>query len=90
MAVDRFRNHLAFTEEMEYVGSSYFILVNFSTIGYGDIYPMVILVIIFKDWFARLAMDVLLIFNIIVVSDFLGNFSEILSQVSIYDTEYEF
>ena len=56
--------------DLEYITASYFIIVSFSTIGYGDIYP--------KDWFSRLIQIILLINNITVMSSFLGKFTDLL------------
>lgn len=75
LSVNSFRNfegYSPFTSkgELEYISAAYFIIVSFSTIGYGDIYP--------KDWFARLIQVILLVNNITVMSSFLGKFTELL------------
>ena len=66
----------------DYIASAYFVIVSFSTIGYGDIFP--------TDWFSRMFQDLLIVINITVMSSFLSNFTNLLYQISSYDKTYEF
>ena len=67
---------------MNYLSAIYYTIVTFSTIGYGDIYPIV--------WKTRLTAAVAFLINITVMSNFLGKFIEFLFQLSPYDRDYDF
>ena len=57
-------------DRLDYLKASYFVIVSFSTIGYGDIYPL-------KSW-TRLACILALVVNITVMSNFLGKLIDFL------------
>lgn len=65
-----------------YVVASYYVIICFSTVGYGDIYPNI--------WQTRVLMIVVLITNLTVLSSFLSKFTELLFMRSSYDREYQF
>lgn len=67
---------------MNYLSAIYYTIVTFSTIGYGDIYPIV--------WKTRLTAAMVFLINITVMSNFLGKFIEFLFQLSPYDRDYDF
>lgn len=54
----------------DYINASYLVIVTFSTIGYGDIFP--------KLWFSRLIHDIVMVINITLMSSFLSNFTNLL------------
>lgn len=67
---------------MTYTTAIYYTIVTMSTIGYGDIYPVL--------WYTRMAQTVALIVNVTVMSNFLGKIIEFVFILSPYDTEYNF
>jgi hypothetical protein len=54
--------------KLDYIDISYFVVVSFSTIGYGDIYPIKVA--------SRLVVAVLLVINITIMSNFLSELIE--------------
>ena len=60
--------------EFEYISSFYFSIINLTTIGYGDIFPITVT--------TRLVQIAILLLNISVVSMFLGRLSDLLYQIS--------
>lgn len=69
-------------QKFDYLASAYFVIVSFSTIGYGDIHPDVRLI--------RFVMVVVIIINITVMSNFLGRLIEHIFQLSPYNKYYDF
>ena len=69
-------------KKMDYLKASYYTIVSFSTIGYGDIFPI--------QHVSRLGVCIALVVNITVMSNFLGKMVEFLFQLSPYDTAYDF
>lgn len=74
--------HIEGGEKMDYIRAAYFVIISFSTIGYGDIFPV--------DRIARLVMCFLLVINITVMSSFLGNLIAQIFSLSPYNREYDF
>ena len=69
LAVNKAWNYESFhpfqsAQDIDYIKCGYYLIVCFSTIGYGDIYPI--------HWFSRMVMVMLLLINITVMSNFLG------------------
>lgn len=67
-----FEGFYSFTPEkkLDYLKASYYTIVSFSTIGYGDVYPL--------KTVSRLGVCIALVVNITVMSNFLGKMVEFL------------
>lgn len=88
LAFDRYVDYQGYhpfqstSQKMNYLTAIYFAIVSFSTLGYGDMYPIHPL--------TRFSQAVILIVNITVMSNFLGKLIEFLFQLSPFDREYQF
>lgn len=69
-------------KKLNYIVAGYYIIVCFSTIGFGDIIPL--------KTGSRFTMVAVLISNITVLSNFLGKLTEMLFARSSYDKKSNF
>ena len=85
LAMDRSLDYKAFhphslagQPRFDYLKAAYFVVSTFSTVGYGDIYPI--------KRVARVFMIMILVVNIIVMSNYIGN---LISQIYSSSHSYE-
>ena len=86
LAVDEALEYRGYGQQIkgkfDYIGASYYSIVSLTTIGYGDIYPML--------WSSRLYTICILFFNISVLSSFLSKMTEKIYQISPYIRNFYF
>lgn len=66
----------------DYIGASYFAIVSLTTIGYGDIIPVL--------WESRLFNEVMLFFNISILSSFISTMTQKMYELSPYIKNFYF
>lgn len=69
-------------DRLDYIGIAYFVVVSFSTIGYGEIYPI--------KTTSRLIVAALLVINITIMSNFLSQLIERIYSQKAFISDYEF
>jgi len=84
MALNEFLGDDAFTNpgNFTYITATYATIVNLTTIGYGDVIP--------NMWQSRAFVEIMLLFNITVLSTFIGNLTDRMSKLSIYVRNFSF
>jgi len=84
MALNEFLGDDAFTNpgDFTYITAAYASIVNLTTIGYGDVIP--------NMWQSRAFVEIMLLFNITVLSTFIGNLTDRMSKLSIYVRNFSF
>lgn len=68
--------------EFDFLAAFYYMIVTSSTLGYGDIYPLVTL--------SRMATVVIISFMIFIITNQLSKISQLMQNYSKYDTQYYF
>ena len=68
-------------EDLDYLTAMYYVIVSLTSIGYGDISP--------KTTETRLFITLTLLANIVILSDFLGKFTDMLINLSPYIKKYK-
>lgn len=68
--------------EFDFLAAFYYMIVTSSTLGYGDIYPLVTI--------SRMATVIIICFIIFIITNQLSKISQLMQNYSKYDTQYYF
>ena len=75
---DAFQNPASFS----YITAAYYAIVSLTTIGYGDVTP--------SRWESRIFVEIMLLFNISVLSTFLGSLTDRIRKLSPYVKNFSY
>lgn len=84
LSINEILNFEAFTNPgtFTYIGAAYYAIVSLTTIGYGDVTP--------AKFESRIFIEIMLFFNISVLSTFIGNLTERMSKLSPFVKNFSY